>query len=155
MTLNELLEQSKNTYINYNLKINRNKNRFKETNKSITKNLSDEEVKRIKKNKLKPFSDKSFNLNIEPNETEILSNKNINLYDRYSMYNVFGIGESKYKNLLINEKMDDNMIDNLLNEMGNKNISKKGLRKKNSSKDLYDFNFNNSSLNEKLFLTSI
>ena len=103
MTLNELLEQSKNTYINYNLKINRNKNRFKETNKSITKNLSDEEVKRIKKNKLKPFSDKSFNLNIEPNETEILSNKNINLYDRYSMYSVFGIGESKYKDLLINE----------------------------------------------------
>lgn len=153
MTLNELLEQSKNTYINYNLKINRNKNRFKETNKSITKNLSNEEVKRIKKNKLKPFSDKSFNLNIEPNETEILSNKNINLYDRYSMYSVFGIGESKYKDLLINEKMDDNMIDNLLNEMGNKNISKKGLRKKNSSKDLYDFNFNNSSLNEKLFLT--
>ena len=102
MTLNELLEQSKNTYINYNLKINRNKNRFKETNKSITKNLSDEEVKRIKKNKLKPFLDKSFNLNIEPNETEILSNKNINLYDRYSMYSVFGIGESKYKDLLIN-----------------------------------------------------
>ena len=31
------------------------------------------------------------------------------------------------------------MIDNLLNEMGNKNISKKGLRKKNSSKDLYDW----------------
>ena len=168
MTLSDLLKEYDNKKLfthatsnyntsNYDFSITRDKNRFKEdnynNNYSEGKTLSDVEVERIKKNRSKQISNDKFNLNVEINKTEELNSKNISFYNEYSRISEFGIGSNSHDYLLINDEMTDETMDVLLNEIGNKNVSKRKILRKKNSDNIYDFTFKNSTIEQQLILT--